>query len=193
MMLRTTLAAATLALLAVPAAHAQAVPAPGVCILDRDALFGATAVGKSAAEQVRKLAADSDTALKAERATIEKDVTAFRSLQATLPAEQRTQRQQDLQKRAEALEVKAITAQREIQAGEMQALQKILAEAGPLVDAESKAQKCGAVFDVKAILTFDNPASMNITKAVVEKLDAKIKTVPVTRVAAPATTTAARK
>lgn len=193
---RIVLAATVAAILmAAPAAYAQAaVTAPGVCVLDRDAMLATSAVGKSVGEQLRKMAADSDAALKAERATLEKDVAGYRSLQATLPAEQRTARAGDLQKRADALDTKAATAQREIQGGEYNALQRILTEATPLVDAESKAQKCGVVFDVKAILGFDNPPSMNLTKAVIDKLDAKIKTIPVTRAApAPVATAPAKK
>ena len=188
-------ATAAAILLALPAAHAQAgaVPAPGVCVFDRDALFANSLVGKSVGAQLRKLAADSDAALKAERATFDRDVAGFRSLQATLPAEQRDQRGAELQQRAQGLDTKAATAQREIQGAEVQALQRILTETTPLIEVESKAHKCGVIFDVKAIFAFDNPPSMNITAAVIEKLDAKIKTIPVTRVASPATTTAAAK
>ncbi|MEJ0023695.1 MAG: OmpH family outer membrane protein [Alphaproteobacteria bacterium] len=187
---RLILAAAAALMLAAPAAHAQAgVPAPGICVLDRDAMFSTSLAGKSIGDQLRTMASASDTALKAERATIEKDVVGFRSLQATLPADQRQARAGDLQKRADALDVKAATAQREIQGGEVKALQSLLAEASPLVDAEAAAQKCGVVLDVKAIFSFNNPPSMNLTKAVIEKLDAKIKTITVTR----ATTTAPAK
>jgi Skp family chaperone for outer membrane proteins len=183
---RVILAAAAALLLAAPAAHAQATNVAGLCVLDRDAMFGASLAGKSIGEQLRKMAADSDAALKAERAAIEKEVAGFRSLQATLPAEQRTQRAGDLQKRAEGLEVKAATAQREIQGGEVKALQALLSEASPIVDAEATAQKCAVVLDVKAIFVFNNPQSMNITQAVVQKLDAKVKSIPVTRATAAA-------
>jgi outer membrane protein len=182
---RIVLAAAAAVMLAVPAAHAQAgATAPGVCVLDRDAMLGTSVAGKSIGEQLRAMAAASDTSLKAERAAIEKDVAGYRSLQATLPADQRNARAGELQKRADALDVKAATAQREIQGGEVKALQSLLAEASPLVDQEAAAQKCGIVLDVKGIFVFNNPPAMNITKAVLAKLDAKIKTIAVTRVSA---------
>jgi Skp family chaperone for outer membrane proteins len=182
---RIILAAAAAFMLAAPVAHAQAgVAAPGVCILDRDAMFATSLAGKSIADQLRAMASSSDTALKAERATIEKDVTGYRTLQATLPADQRQARAQELQRRADALDGKAATAQREIQGGEVKALQALLAAASPLVDSEAAAQKCGIVLDVKSIFVFNNPPTMNLTKAVITKLDAQTKTIAVTRVVA---------
>ncbi len=95
---RVILAAAAAVMLATPAAHAQAgVAAPGVCILDREAVFATSLAGKSIGEQLRTMAAASYASPKAERATIEKDVTGLRSLQATLPAVQRQARVTELQ------------------------------------------------------------------------------------------------
>ncbi len=179
-----------LALLALAAisgpALAQAPGAPGVCVLDRDAMFSQSLAGKSVGEQLRKLISDADTALKAERATIEKDTAGFRSLQATLPAEQRTSRASELQKRIDALNVKAETNRREIEGAERAALQRILTDAMPVIQQVSVQQKCGIVFDVNAVLAFTNPAGMDLTKATIEGLNAKLKTVPVTRTSASA-------
>ena len=132
-------------------------------------------------EQLRKLIADADTSMKAERAAIEKDAAGFRQLQAALPAEQRTSRAAEIQKRVDALNGKADTNRREIEGAERVALQRILTEAMPIIEQASTQQKCGVVFDIKAVLAFTNPASMDLTKAVLDGLNAKLKTVAVTR------------
>ena len=146
--------------------------APGVCILSREGLVGASTVGKYVQTRLGQLTSQANAEVTGDQTSLQNDAKAFDAKKATLAAPAQQQQQEALQQRLQALQQKAQQRDREIQATEQKAIQRILAEASPLVNDQVKAKGCGVLLDSDAILGA-NP-SMDLTPAVITALNAKI-------------------
>lgn len=159
-------------------------PAPGVCSLTRENLFGDSTVGKYVGQRLKTILDQLNAGLSAERTTFEKDVQAFQAQRATLTAAQDQTRTAELQQRLTALEAKAAANNREMAAIETDALERILVEATPIVGEVARQTGCGVVLDGKTVFVFLNNPSMDITASVIQRLNAKVTQIPVERKAA---------
>lgn len=157
---------------AVPAAPALQLTAttPGVCILSRDAILGASTVGKYVQTRLGQLQNQANAELTGEQSSIQ---TAAKDLEAKKTSLGAAYQQQGaaLQQRAEALQEKAQLRDRELQATEQKAWSRILQEATPLVEAEAKAKNCSVLLDAQAVMAVNN--SMNLTQGVITALNGK--------------------
>ena len=159
-----------------PAAAAAAAPVeltattPGICILSRDAILGASTVGKYVQTRLGQLQNQANAELTGEQSSIQTAAKDLEAKKSTLgPAYQ--QQGQALQQRAEALQEKAQLRDRELQATEQKAYSRILQEATPLVAAEAKAKNCSVLLDANAVMAVNG--SMNLTQGVITALNGK--------------------
>jgi Skp family chaperone for outer membrane proteins len=161
-----------------PAAAAAPAPpvitanVPGVCVLSREGLVGASTVGKYVQTRMTQLSNQVNAELTGEQTSLQADAKALDGKKATLQAEQYQQQGVALQKRAQALQEKAQQRDRELQATEQKAVARVLQEASPLVGDAVKTKACGIVLDANSVLA-GNP-SMDLTPSVVQALNAKI-------------------
>ena len=165
---------------ATPAA-APAVPAithgpaiPGVCVVDVDRVLGESAVGKAAAARLQQLANVVKSELTAEQDALVKDAQAFQTARATLTQDVADKRDADLQVRNNALQRKADLRQRELQATQQKAFNRIAVELDP-VEAQVYQQRQCAILFTRDAVSASNPA-MDITPTVITALNSRIST-----------------
>lgn len=154
-----------------PAAPVITANVPGVCVLSREGLVGASTVGKYVQTRLGQLSSQTNAELTAEQTTLQNDAKALDAKKATLAPADFQKQGGALQQRAEALQQKAQLRERELQATEQKAVQRILQEASPLVAEQVKVKSCGVLLDANSILAA-NP-SMDVTPGVVTALNGK--------------------
>ena len=148
---------------------------PGVCILSREALVGASKVGKSVQTRLTQLESQANAELTGEQSSIQAAIKDLTAKKATLAQAAYDQQGQALQQRANALQEKAQLRDRELQATEQKAVSRVLTEATPLVAAEAKAKNCAVVIDANAVMAVN--VAMNLTPSVITALDGKVQTI----------------
>jgi Skp family chaperone for outer membrane proteins len=162
---------------------------PGVCLLSRQAIFANAEVGKSASAQIAKFTEEAQAEVAAERKPLEEEARKLESQRAQLAAEKYTEQQQSLARRWADLQKKAEHRTREIEATRQKAIERISTEAQPVLTGVYKQRKCGLLFDRGVAL--GGNMSGDLTAAVVQALDAKIKTMTIQREILPVTPVAA--
>jgi outer membrane protein len=164
--------AAPAAAAAAPSAQVITANVPGVCVLSREGIVGASTVGKYVQTRLQQLATQTNAELSGEQTSLQNDAKALEAKKATLAAAAYQQQGAALQQRAEALQNKAQLRDRELQATEQKAVARVLQEASPLVADQVKAKNCGVVLDANSIIAA-NPG-MDLTQAVVTALNGKL-------------------
>jgi Skp family chaperone for outer membrane proteins len=157
---------------AVPPAPVFTGSAPGICVLSREGIVGASTVGKWVQTRLSQLQTQANAEITSDQTTLQNDAKSLDAKKSTLAQAAYQQQQQSLQQRLEALQQKAQQRDRELQATEQRAVQRVLTEASPLVNDQVKAKGCGVLLDGNSILGA-NPA-MDLTPGVITALNAKI-------------------
>ncbi len=167
-----------------PAAAAAPRPAPpaithgpaiaGVCVVDVDRILAESAVGKAANTRLQQLAQAVSAELKAEQDALVKDATAFQTARPTLAQDAIDKRDADLQVRNNALQRKAEQRQRELQATQQKAVNRIAVELDPVEAQVYQQRQCSLLLSREAVSAF-NPA-MDITPVVITALNSRIST-----------------
>ncbi len=147
---------------------------PGVCVLSREAIVGASKVGKAMQARLAQLESQANAELTGEQTSIQAAAKDLEAKKTSLGAAYQTQGQA-LQQRANALQDRAAQRERELQATEQKAVSRVLSEATPLVAAEAKAKNCAIVVDANAVMAVN--VAMNLTPAVITALDGKLQTI----------------
>jgi len=157
---------------------------PGLCLLSREALFANAAVGKAASARLAQLAQEAQAEVDAERKPLDTDIQAFQAEAAKLTPAQRTQREQALQPRLQAVQAKGQLRGREIEATRAKALTQIAGYAQPVIASAYAQHKCGLLIDRNTV--FGGNMAGDLTADVVKGLDAKITTISFNRETLPA-------
>ena len=166
-----------------PAAQAAAAAGPtithgpvisGLCVVDVDRIIGESAVGKVATARLQKLTTDVQAELTAEQTALANDAKTFDAQRATLAADAVEKRGSDLQIRANALQRKADLRQRELQATQAKAFDRIATELDPVEAAVYQQRNCSILVSRQAVAAA-NPA-MDISPVVITALNARIST-----------------
>ncbi len=168
-------------------ASAQGLGGPvvaGVCLLSREAIFANAAAGKAATARLQQLAAEAQTEVDAERRPIDADIKAFQAEQAKLTPDQKAAREKALAARLGPVQAKAQQRGREIEATRAKALERISAEAQPVIAQVYKAKACGLLVDRNGVL--GGNLANDLTPAVVQGLDARLPTLTFDRETLPA-------
>lgn len=181
-----TVAAGAIAVLGIAvAAYAQPAPAPArpagpsipnVCIFSQERAVGTSTVGKQYAARMKALQDQAQAELRVEAQAID---TELRALEAqrnspTMTLEQLQQRALLLDQRRAALERKVQQRGRELQATDQKQLQRMGRELSPLVGQVYTERNCGLMLDRNVV--FQANPQMDVTDAVVAKLNAKLTT-----------------
>lgn len=151
----------------------------GVCVLSRQAVFDASAVGKAANAQFKALRDAAQAPVTAEQTKIVTDAKALEAGKGSMSPAEYQQRQQQLAQRLQVLRLEAAADSRDLEATRQDVVVRISKEAQPIIAQVYKDKGCGLMVSRDAILA-GNPA-MDITPAVVAALDAKITTIAVER------------
>lgn len=145
---------------------------PGVCVLSREGIVGSSTVGKYVQTRLQQLTTQTNAELTGEQTSLQNDAKSLETKKATLAPAAYQQQGTALQQRAEALQQKAQQRDRELQATEQKAVQRILQEATPFVADQVKAKSCGVLLDANTVLGA-NP-NMDLTPGVITALNAKV-------------------
>lgn len=171
---------------AAPAARPAAAPAPagsseikltastpGVCVLSREAVIGASTVGKYVQTRLGQLQSQANAELTGEQSSIQAAIKDLEAKKTTIGEAAYQQQGSALQQRVNALQEKAQQRDRELQATDQKAQARIMQAAVPLIEAEIKARNCSVVFDGGAILAVNE--TMNLTPNVITALNGKLQ------------------
>lgn len=145
---------------------------PGLCVLSQQGVVLASKVGKYMQSRLQQLDSQVNAELTGEKTAIETAGKDLSTKKATLGDAAFQQQAQALQQRASALQDRAQLRDRELQATEQKAEQKIMQAALPLIEAEVKARNCSVVLDGGAVLAAND--AMNLTPSVITALDGKL-------------------
>lgn len=165
-----------------PPAPAQALGGsaiPGLCLLSREAIYANAAAGKAASTRLTQLAQEAQTEVDAERKPLDAEIQAFQAEAAKLTPAQRTQREQALQQRIQAVQAKMQQRAREIEATRSKVLGQIAGYAQPVIAQVYTQHKCGLLVDRNTVL--GGNMTGDLTPDVVKGLDGKIATITFNR------------
>ncbi|RIA46292.1 Skp family chaperone for outer membrane proteins [Hephaestia caeni] len=145
---------------------------PGVCLLSREALFANAAVAKVATARLSELTRTAQAEIDAQRTPLEAEAKALQDLPTN---EANNRRRTALETSWTALQRKAAHNSREMDATRTKVMQRISAEAEPLISQAYTSKKCGLLLDRSTALggNFTN----DLTAEVARGLDAKIQTI----------------
>jgi Skp family chaperone for outer membrane proteins len=156
----------------------------GVCLLSREAIFANAAAGKAATARLQQLTSEAQAEVEADRRPIDADIKVFQAEQAKLSPEQKAGREKALAARLAPIQAKAQQRGREIEATRAKALERISAEAQPVIAQVYKAKACGLLVDRNSVL--GGNLANDLTPAVVQGLDARLPTLTFDRETLPA-------
>jgi outer membrane protein len=159
-------------------------PITGVCVFSNEGALGASAVGKAAATRLQQLRAQASAELSGEQTSLQEDIKAFQAKRASLTQDQIQAQGQPLEERAQALNQKATQRQRELEYTAQHARLRVEQTMEPLVRAVFEERHCSVLLSGDAVMA-TNPA-MDITSAVVTRLNATMSTITFDRETPPA-------
>lgn len=178
-------------LTASPALHAQTggslqqlggTPVPGVCLVSLEEVFATSALGKATVGRVQELTQLAQAEVDVHRGPLEAEAKA---LQAKPDSADTKAKRDDLTKRWQTVQRQAEHSSREIEATRTKAMERVAAEARPVIAQVYTARKCGLLLD-RSVALGGNLAN-DLTPDVVLALDAKIKSFSFERAILPPT------
>jgi outer membrane protein len=159
-------------------------PLTGVCVFSNEGALGASLVGKAAATRLQQLRAQASAELSGEQTSLQEDIKAFQAKRASLTQDQIQAQGAPLEERAQALNQKATQRQRELEYTAQHARARVEQAVEPLVRAVFEERHCSVLLSGDAVMAA-NPA-MDITPAVVTRLNATMSTITFDRETPPA-------
>jgi len=176
------LSGATAAFAQAPAAPAAAAPAApqithgppiaGMCVVSPEGVIGSSTVGKYVQTRLQQLVAQVNAELNAEKTSLDNDAKALDAQKATLAQDVLEQRAAALQVRANALQRKAQLRDREMQATQEKAVNRVEDEMEPFIRQAYQAKGCSILLN-RQVVVLANPAT-DITPQVVTGLNGKL-------------------
>lgn len=144
----------------------------GVCLLSREAIFANSTAGKAASARIAELTRTAQAEINAQRSPLEAEAKAL----ADQPDSAQTkQKREALAARWAELQRLAAHSNREMDATRVKAMDRIGAEAQPVIAQVYTQKKCGLLFDRNGALggNFAN----DLTADVVRALDARLPSI----------------
>lgn len=148
---------------------------PGVCMLSREAVFTHSKVGEAATARLRQLAQQSNSQLTNQRTPLDTDIKTFQGKMQSMTQSERQKQGQALQQRMQTFQGQAKQTNEQLQLTRAKAMQRIGADAEPIVSSEYKGHHCGLLLDRDSVLG-GNMAN-DLTSGVIQGLDRKITTI----------------
>ena len=152
--------------------HGAAIP--GVCIFSSQRAVAASQVGGAVDARLKIIISQVNAELTSERTAIDNEAKALDAKKATTAQDALEQQAAALQVKANAWQRKGQLRQKEVEATEQKALQRVYQELDPAIKQVYQQRTCGMLVDRESVL-LANPA-MDITDTVVTALNARIKT-----------------
>lgn len=150
-------------------------PVPGVCMLSREAVFAQSKVGEAASTRLGQLADQARTQLVNKRKPIDADLKSFKDKAPSLTEEQRKTQGAALHDRMQAFQTEAGELNQRIELTRGEAMERIGAEAQPIVAELYKSHQCGLLLNRDSVLSGN--MTNDLTAGVVQGLDRKITTI----------------
>ena len=172
-----SLALASAASAQAPAPAASSGPAsgpaiPGVCVFFRDQALATSTAGKGVSSRMNELKAQVNAELSPEAQTIRSEEQALQST----PKEQQQAKAVAVREQIGAFQQKEQLRGEELQATLQKQISVIGESMAPIVEAVYAERKCSILLE-RGQVYFENP-EMDITSTVVQRLDAKLPSVP---------------
>ncbi len=161
-----------------PAAPGGTAPTPRMLAIDRNALLRGSAAGRSIVTQAQNLQRQAETEIKGEADRLRADFQAFQQQSAILAAGVKAQRQRELEARKNALEQKMQSRGGMIQAGMSAAAEQVAHALEPILRQIMQERHADILVDKNAIV-LSTRDDMDVTALAIQRLDAKMQTVPV--------------
>jgi outer membrane protein len=169
----TAQAARSSAAAAAPAAVAQGPAIAGLCVLSVQQAISSSTVGKYVNDRMGQIVAQVKAELQPEDTLIATDGRALEAKRSSLDANTFQSQAQALQARVNALREKADLRQREVQATEQKALNRIAQELDPIAKELYQQHRCSILVNKEAVM-ISNP-EMDLTSAAVTGLNGRIQ------------------
>lgn len=144
----------------------------GMCVVSVENAIGASTVGKFVTTRLQQLVAQVNAELNAEKTSLDNDAKALDAQRATLDQTTLEQRYAALQVRGSALQRKAQLRDREVQATEQKALNRVGTEMEPMIRQAYQAKGCSILINRNSVV-LANPAT-DITPQVITALNGKL-------------------
>lgn len=166
---------------AAPVSQAQAAdlsggkPVPGVCLLSREAVFAQSKVGQAANDRLRQLAQQVHGQLDTERKPLASSIQSYQQKQGSLSEAERKKEGTALQDRMQMFQAQVHSTDERVQLTREKVLQRIGADAQPIVASAYTSHHCGLLLNRDAVL--GGNLSNDLTSDVVQGLDRKITTI----------------
>lgn len=163
-----------------PAAAQDGVPTPsgpaipGICVLNREAVFTASKVGKDVTGQFKAARDAAQAEVKDQEEKIQADAKALERAKTGLPEDQYKSRLRDLVSRQQALKLDASQKSQDLEATRASVVKRIAKEAQPFIAAAYGKYRCSLLLSRDAVLA-GNPG-MDVTADVISSLDNKVTT-----------------
>jgi outer membrane protein len=190
-------AAASLLATAASAATAQqasAAPAnpgpviPGVCVYYNARLLAQSSAGQAVEARMQQLAQEVQGELQPYATAIQSEAQQLQTSGASLPADQRQQRRQALQQRAQEAQQLEATRENELRYTLGMQRQAITEAVSPILTALYQEKGCGLLLDRESVFMM-NPA-MDVTDLAIQRLNTALPTLSFNRMTVPAQTQA---
>jgi len=170
-------------------------PVAGQCVLDVQEAMADSAMGKAASDRLGQLKAVVDSELQQQAQTLETEMKSIQAQQKTVTAANKAaldaKAQAWLQKR-DAFQAKVQQRQQEMQYTQQEAMAILFQKMVPHINSVVTAKSCATVVQADSLLHYDAPGAnngpsttfiyanpaMNITTAVVQKMDSSGETLP---------------
>jgi Skp family chaperone for outer membrane proteins len=148
-------------------------PIPGLCIISMNQAISASTVGVYVTGRLNQITAQVKAELGPENTAIETEGRALEAARPTLDAATFQTRGQALNTRIGALRQKADLRQREVQATEQKAVNRIAQELDPVVRQLYQSKRCSVLIDKGSVINA-NP-DMDMTAQAIAGLNARIQ------------------
>jgi Skp family chaperone for outer membrane proteins len=171
-------------LLAAPASAANPPPAPRLVVLDKLAIMQYSKVGQDISRQVKAYADQAKRDLQSQGVALQAEGRALQQQVAILAPDVKAKRVAAFQARETALSGAAQKKDEQIKAGFFAARQAMEQTLGPVLQQIVQEHGANLVLDKQAVVTA-GVAGLDITKEVIDRLDAKMSTYKVNMNAPP--------
>ena len=145
---------------------------PGVCVFSEEAAVSRSSAGDTINKRMQQLGAQVQAELGPEQTSLDADIKAFKAL----PQDQQQAQGPALQQRVQDFEGKRALRQRELETTLRKAIGRVEGELEPIIRVVVASRSCGLLLKADNAIYAANP-TMDITSAVIEKLNTKLPSV----------------
>lgn len=160
-----------------PGPAAQALPAPKIAILDRQALLHSSKAGQDMDRQIQSLSKAAEAELKGESDALRKEEQSLQQQVAILAPDVKAQKIHAFEAKQAAFQQKVTQKQNQIRYGVLLAQRQVEQVAGPIVQGLMQQRGANLLIDRQAVVL--GAPGLDITAAAIQLLDQKLPSVKV--------------